>query len=799
MNFKTALRNIQKHKLMTLINVVSLAIGISATLVIFLFVQHDYSFDKHVPDGDRVYRVNSVGTFKIPGVMLPLIKTMEEEATNIELVVPVIKTYLEKIAVPKAKSEDLQVFQKGNKLGFTNSKYFELYPSRWLAGDAKQLNEPQKIVLTESNKNRFFPGQTSQDVIGNTLIFMDSINLQVAGVVADFKENSDFSFQGFISMPTIPMFPSLKTIFAWDSWTNYNDINNVLVKIPEGTKPADVEKTIVELTKKNKKMNEGFEDKFMLQPLADVHFNSDFNYNASKPETLRNLILLAVFLLALGVINFINLSTAQSTERAKEIGIRKTLGSTKGKLTMQFLVETFLIALTATLLSIVLTPILLKAFDGFIPEGLEIANLFTPLAVVFLLGQLIIVTLLAGFYPAWILTGYSPVLAMKNQAGKNSNLSRSNWVRKLMTVFQFALAQVFLICVLIVVQQVKYVSQRDMGFEKDAVFTFFIPGSYQNAAKGNVLKNRIAQIPEVQKVSFGNHSPAVMGQMTTSVVLDQSDEKDTKQIDMRNGDENFLSVYDIPLVAGRNIIVRDSLQEVMINERSLEFFKFQNPQDALGKTFSDGQMTIVGVMKDFDMTTARQANRPIIYYGSSEGYVMHVRLDKQHPETWSKATDKISKEFNAVFPNDTFEFKFIDDTVESFYTKDKQLSKLLTWAMGLSILIAGLGLFGLGLFTANQRTKEIGIRKVLGASISQIIALLLKNLLSLVGIACLIAFPIAWYFGSKWLENFTYKMDINWWLFPLSALGLLLVATLILLSKTYFAAKANPVKSLRDE
>jgi len=503
--------------------------------------------------------------------------------------------------------------------------------------------------------------------------------------------------------------------------------------------------------------------------------------------------------LALGAVNFINLSTAQSIERAKEVGIRKTLGSSKTTLIKQFLIETFLISLTATLFAILLLPLFLHVFEGFIPKNLSIERLDKTVIVLFLLGQLILVTLLAGFYPAWVLTGYAPVLALKNQLGKNTNLSRSAWIRKALTIFQFVMAQAFLICVLIVVRQINYATHRDMGFQKDAIVNIYIPGAFQNSAKGVILKNELKKLKDVKAISFGNIAPAMNGWMTTAISYDQSPDKESWTFDSRSGDENYLDVYQIPLLAGRNIRLLDSTSEMLINRKGLELLHIKKPHDAIGKTFENGHNIIVGVMEDFDLASARQGVKPVVYMGSKEGYVLHIALDQSHPENWKNAIDKITSSYKSVFPDDELDLRFVDEVIQNFYSQEKQLSKLLSWAVGLSVIIAGLGLFGLAIFTANQRTKEIGIRKVLGASVSQITFLLLRNLLSLVAIACIIAFPIAYYFMHNWLNDFVYRTTISPWIFGLSALGLISFASIVLSTKSIFAAKANPINSLRDE
>ncbi|MFZ4262598.1 ABC transporter permease [Sphingobacterium sp. HJSM2_6] len=799
MILKTALRKIKNNKLMTFINVLSLGIGISATLVIFLLVAYDYSFDKHVKDRDRVFRVVTNGEFKLAGTLTPLMRAMDEELSMVDLVVPILMPNNNSLKVPVKGDEGFNLFTKNRGLIFTNSQYFAIYPHTWIAGDAKILDKPNIIVLTDKDQKRFFPNKTMAEVLGETVVFADSINLTVGAVVAEMQENSEFKYSSFISTATIPNYPKLIEAFSWEVWNNYSDSNQSLIKIAQDAEVSAVEKAIMQLLGKYKKADDGFKDKFELQPITDVHFNPEYNYNATKPETLRNLIVLAIFLLCLGLVNFINLSTAQSIARAKEVGIRKTLGSSKWKLTSQFLLETFLITLTAAVLSLLLTPIFLKAFDGFIPKELSLGKVYYGWILLFVLLQVVLVSLLAGFYPAWIMTGYAPVLALKNQLSKNSNLSRSSWVRKALTIFQFLLAQVFLICVFIVVKQIDYVSQKDMGFNKEAVVNFFVPGAYQNGEKAKLLEHKLASIPEIEKLSLGNQSPAFLGQMTTSISVDHREDLEKLNLDARNGDEHFIEVYHIPLVAGRNIRMIDSKSEVLINEKALGLLNLKKPDDALGLSFNNGEMLVVGVMKDFDISSAKNPIRPLVYYGTNRGYVFHVKLDVNRPETWKSALGKMEKEFKAIFPNDEFDFKFLDENLAQFYTKEKQLSKLLTWAVCLSVLIAGLGLFGLAIFTANQRTKEIGIRKVLGASVKEIIFLLLRNQLVLVGIACVIAFPIAWYLGNNWLNDFTYKTEISWWMFPLSMLLLMLIASLVLLSKSYFAAKSNPVDSIRNE
>lgn len=799
--FKTAFRHIKKNKLITAINVLSLSIGICATLVIFLMIRYDYSFDKHLPHGDRVYRVVSGGDFKSSAILIPLVRAIEEEVRGLEAVAPLFQIQEAKLKMGQEEQDNLRVFPKEEGLIFTDEDYFTIYPHQWLSGNVQNLKQPNQIVLSEAYFQRYFPQTPVAESVGKTILYADSLPLQVAGVVAEMKENSDFKYNGYVSVSTISTSESIKKFHNWDSWNNYNDSYQCLVRLTPGTQPSAIEKNIDQTVAKYKKPEPRgiWEDTFVLQPLHDVHFNTAFNGNAVKPSTLRNLVLLAVFLLALGAINFINLSTAQSIERAKEIGVRKTLGSKKSDLIKQFLMETLVVAGFATVLSVLLLPILLHAFEGFLPTGFSADSIPLLPTATFLLMQLVVVTLLAGFYPAWIMTGYAPVLALKNQLSVNSNLSRSAWVRKALTVFQFVLAQVFLIAVLFVSKQIQFVTRMDMGFRKDAIINFYIP-DFNRANKGDVLKNKLMEIPEIKAVSFGNHSPASTASMFTKLSYDASSKVDKNlSFDMRHGDENYIHVYDIPLIAGRNVRVLDSTYEALVNEQMLPLLEVDTPEEAIGKTFYNGKYTIVGVMKDFNIASAHHEIRPTVYWSRKGGYVMHVALDQMHPTTWKAGIAKMEKAFFDIYPEEPFEYRFLDETIQGFYQTELKLSKLLNWAVGLSITIASLGLFGLALFTANQRTKEIGIRKVLGASVTQIIVMLTKNLVSLVLVACLIAIPVAYYFMHKWLEDFAYRTPLNWWIFAVAAIGLLVVAVAVLAAKTFYAAMANPVDSLRDE
>ena len=518
---------------------------------------------------------------------------------------------------------------------------------------------------------------------------------------------------------------------------------------------------------------------------------------------MRDLSLLAVFILLLGTINFINLSTAQASERAKEIGVRKILGSSKAQLVARYMSETFLLTIITTLLSVLITPFLLKGFSDFIPQGLGQHNIWQPNVLVFLVVLIAVVGTLSGLYPALVLTGFNPLSIIKNQVISATGNNRRVWLRKTLTVSQFVIAQVFIIGMLVVNSQIHFSLQKDMGFRKDAIINFYVPFDFSHPNnKKFVLLNKLRAIPEIEAVSLGNQSPAFNGSMSTRVTFKEGKKDLTILPDSRSGDTTFISLYHIKLLAGRNVLPTDSATEFLINETLARQLGFKHPQDAVGQLLGWDDthgLPIVGVMADFNLTSVRSAIHPLIFYSDSKyGYVMHVALQPS-VDSWKGAIAKMQIAWKEVYPEVDFDYQFLDKTVEGFYKQDKKLSSLLSWSAGIAILISCLGLLGLVIFTANQRTKEIGIRKVLGATVIQIISLLSKDFVRLVGLAFVIAVPIAWWATHEWLQNFAYHTSLSWWIFTVGGISMLAISLLILGLRAGKAALENPVKSLRSE
>jgi putative ABC transport system permease protein len=805
--FKTAVRNLLRNKIFSLINVLGLAIGISASLVIYLLVNYHFTFDKFEKDNDRIYRVVSNFIFsgevyRNSGVTSPLGPAVKKDLTGLDAVVPFRTADEVKASIPSAK--DPIVFKHQKNVVFVNEDFMNLFGYTWLAGSSKTaLSQPYQTVLAESVAKIYFPKLLPQEIIGKRIYFNDTVPAVVSGIVNDIEQNTDFTFSTFISRATLEN-TSLKPE-DWTEWGNTNSASQLLVKLSRGSKPKGIETAMYALYKKNNKPDPDDKSKssFKLQPLSDLHFNSDYGgYDlplASKP-TLYSLLAVAIFLLLLGCINFINLTTAHAAQRAKEIGIRKTLGSSKKQLIIQFLSETFLLTFIATVISVFLTPVILKAFSGFIPEGLHFSLMAHPGIILFLLMLIIAVTILSGFYPAMILSGYKPVLVLKNQAYTNTGKTRSAWLRKSLTISQFVIAQVFIMATILVSKQITYSLNKNMGFKKDAIIHLSM--NYYDTVKSHkfVFMNKLSSIPGIRMMSLSNSPPSSNSTWSQTIKYKDGKKEVNTDVQIKIADTNYIKLFQIKLLAGSNISHSDTTSQYLINETYAHILGFHKLDQAVGKLLD--KIPITGVIADFNQHSLHDPIKPlVIANGINRARTINIALMPQSADgkAWKTTIAQIEKAWKEIFPDDDFDYKFFDEDIAKYYDQEKHISSLLMWATSLAIFISCLGLLGLVIYTTNQRTKEIGVRKVLGASVSHIVAMITKDFLLLIVIAFVIAAPLAWIGMNKWLDNFAYRTDISWWIFVLGISVMVIIAILTLSFQTIKAAIANPVKSLRTE
>jgi putative ABC transport system permease protein len=804
-------RNIWRNKFFSFIHIFGLSIGISASLVIFLIVRYEFNFDRFEADGDRMYRVVMDMKFNdmeahSPAVPAPLPNAILNEVTGVDATVPVMQFQGDATATVSAiRANKPEVFKKQPDVVFTVKEYFNLVPFQWIAGSpSTALNKPFSVVLTESRAKQYFPGVAMIDVPGRRLVY-NGLDTEVTGVVSDLDEITIFTSKEFISYSTI-FETNLRHNFMMDVWNDHMAYSKTWLKLSASNDKVATEKQLNALLRKynpggNKDAK--YSEALSLQPLSDIHFNgnyADFDQRIADKSTLYALLALAAFLLLLGCINFVNLSTAQASHRAKEIGIRKTIGSSRKQLMTQFLLETLLLTFLSTIISISIAPVLLQLFADFIPAGVEFDIVRHPSLLMIPAGLLLIVGLIAGFYPAIVLSKFRPAVVLKNLAFAGSP-TRNAGLRKILTVSQFAIAQFFLIATLMIGKQIHYSLSQDLGYRKDAIINFEIPRDTV-ASHVSRLVNDITAIPGVQLVSTGSPPPAMDGAMFMSVKYNNGKEEISPNVQARWGDPNFIELYNIKLVAGRNIRAGANVDEALINETYARELGFQTPIDALQKELiprHGNSVTIVGVMHDFHEGSFHRGIGNMLFVSSRSDVFFHVALDPARVSEWQQAIAGIDEAFHAIYPESEFNYTFFDETIAAFYKREQQTSQLLNWATGLSVVISLLGLLGLVIYISEARTKEIGIRKVLGATVSNLVFILSKEFVILIVVAFAIAAPFAWYAISQWLESFQYKTPISTTIFVVSGLALLAVAVVMLSIQTIRTATSNPVKSLRNE
>jgi len=818
--FKSACRNIIRHKVSTTINVLSLSIGICASVIIYLITSFELSYDRFYPDGERIYRIvggekDNQGKKDENGfVIRPLPLAMRNELSGFETVTE-FHNYYARVIIPRETGEPLRfdAAKRGDQVSpiiIAEPQYFDIFKYQWLAGNAAtSLNEPFKVVLSEKEAYNYFGRMPLINIIGKQILYRDtyvndSLRLTVSGIVRDRNKNTDLAFDDFISFSTIEH-SFLKSMIQLDHWGNWSPTTQGFVKLAKGVTPEQVERQFPQFMAAHLHQSPGHEASISLQPLSDVHFNGayrdDFTRHAHLP-TLYALMGIAAFILIIAAVNFINLSTAQSMVRAKETGVRKVLGSTKASLRLQFLVETFFITSLSVLISIGAVYPILRVFQSIIPTGVAF-HPTDPGTILFLLSVTILTSLLAGFYPAIVLSSASPAVNLKGPG--IPNMGHGGFLRKALVVFQFTVSLLFIICTLIIGSQIRFIQNKDLGFKKDAIISFRT-GWNSPVNKVSLFAEKLRQLSFIDMVSTHMETPAAKWHASTH--LDRVDMPGfiAKNASDEMADENFVPLFGLRIIAGRNIRHSDTVREYLVNETCAKALGFRNPEDAIGKMaqngMNDAKGMIVGVVKDFH---SQSLHNPITsFFISSDKYqerTISVRLvaNEGHPGSLSSSLAKIELIWKEIYPDEKFEFSFFDETIARLYTEEQRTVKLMNTAMILAIFIACMGLFGLATFTAQQRTKEIGIRKVLGASVIGIVAMLSKDFVALVVIALVIASPIAWYCTYTWLQNFAYRISINGWLFLISGVVALSLAIITISFHAVKAAIANPLHSLRTE
>jgi len=793
---KTAWQNLRGHRIYVAINTVGLAVGIAACLLVFLLVRYETSFDDFHANKERIYRVvaatrTQAGMNYSKASAFPVAEALRIDYPQLEHVARIYVRDNKEVALP---SDDARITQKKfkEKVFYAESEFFDIFHFPFLAGDAKTaLSEPNTVVLTQATAEKYFGDW--QRAIGRFIKFEAAGVCKVTGVLKDVPANTNFPLKVVISFET-----ARKEDLPTD-WAGQDGSLNTFLVLPENIAATRFDNDLKTFVKKHapaEYANHGY----ILQPLADIHYNSRFGtYSGatfSKP-LITALSLIGIFLLVIACINFVNLATAQAVQRSKEVGVRKVLGSSKSQLMIQFLGETLLITLSSVALAILLAFLALPLLNGLLETSLVIYPGISLVAFLFVL--VIVVTFLSGFYPALVLSGLNPVVVLKSKL--TSRTAGGMSIRRVLVVFQFAIAQAFILGTLVVVSQIKFFENASMGFDKEAIITVPLANDSSRISKADVLKRQLLQQAGIKNVSLSIFSPIDKASWDGDFTFDNAANKADFNAEFKWADADYFKTFDIQFITGGPYRQADSVTGFVVNEMMVKKLGFRNPEDIIGRklAFWNGAISapVVGVVKDFNSRTLAVGMKPVVL-GSYRPLYRLINI-KIQPQQVKQTLAAIERLWTSTYPGYTYEYQFLDQKIAGLYKQESRLSQLYQIFAAIAIFISCLGLYGFVSFMAVQRTREVGIRKVLGASGISIVYLLSREFTALIGLAFLIAGPLTYYFMHQWLQKFAYRIDIGVGIFLSTLVISQVVAWMTVGYQAVKAAVANPVKSLRTE
>ncbi len=795
MLYKTSVRNLWKNKSHTLINVLGLSIGITCSIVLFLLIRFWLSFDTFHSQADRIYRIVRETTYQgntdhTPGMPVPAIEALRNDFPELEEVV--FMSYFRQGLVTVEDREGKKNFEENDGLVYVDSNFFQLLDRPLLLGEPEQaLNAPNEVVIDERLAEKYFgPDWRQQSILGKTITLNRDTELKVTAVAEAAPDNTDFPFSMLISYAT-----ARKKMEEEGGWGSISSDNQIYLLLPEGMTAAQIESRLPDFTEKYETLLEGQQLRLSLQPLSELHYDtrySGYSFSNIPRYAIISLSAVALFMLLIACINFINLATAIASKRAKEVGIRKTLGSSKGQLARIFLTEAGIITLISLLIALGTAELLLIRMNNFLEMELELNLLTDPQLILFLLAVLIGVSLLAGSYPAWILTRFEPVRVLKSSM--EGSMKRGFNLRRTLVVFQFVIAQAFIIGTLVLLSQMRFMQQADLGFRKEGILSVALPSGTGELKK--TFKQEVLRLAEVEKASLNYSSPTSGSVSVTSFKIDE--DENTYHTQVKFVDKDYMDVYEIPLLAGTGLTEIDTMSRLVVNEAFIKKVGLERPEDALGRQVKIWGKTlpIVGVMKDFHTMSLSNPLEPVVLLDLENYQKVDMLLSSVNV---GQALEKIEGVWKATFPEYTFSYQFVDEEIGEFYEGTQRMTVIITIASLIVIFIGCLGLYGLVTYMAEQKTKEVSVRKVLGASIGSIVGLFSKEFVRLIVIAFVLAAPLAYLLMSAWLENFAYKIDLGVGLFAAAILITLIIALFTISYRSIQAARTNPAQALRND
>jgi putative ABC transport system permease protein len=787
--FKIAFRNLWRHKAYSAINIGGLAVGMTAGFLLLMYIGYEMSYESFHSNKDRLYRVvTDIKTpsdkYETPVVDWNILNEITTEFPEIENNTRLFDTEFD-------VSLDNNNYHENRVLGVDES-FFTIFDYELLQGNpVEALKTPFSLVLSETNAKKYFG---NENALGKTLKIMDENRIAtVTGVMKDNPENTQIKSDLLISMSTYTevLRPDVK-----ESWANFE--NRGFIVLNENANPKALEAKIDAYNKRvhGEIMKEvELELIYFLEPIEDIYLYSE---RGSSPQigNVYVFLIVAIFILLIASINFINLTTARSVERAKEVGIRKVIGAKKGQLSIQFLSESIVICLVAFILAIAFTWLALPYFNTLAGKDIAGSIWDKPIYPLGLLGIALLIAFVAGSYPALVLSSFKPIQVLK---GKFSSSSKGANLRKGLVISQFTISVIMIVSTIIVYNQIDYMRSQDLGFDMNQVVMIETDGS----TKQRILIDELSNIPNILSISTaatipggGDNSSAL------SKIVNKQGNEQTLTIERYVIDDIYIEQFDLNILAGRNFskdLASDSLTSMIINEKALGLLGYSDPDEIIGKGFDQWERRgkIIGVVKDFHMSSLKDEISPLsmVYNGAGNSLINIKMVGTDVSSTMSI----IENSFKRAYPNKTFDYSFVNELFNEQYRAEKQFGILFLNFALLAIFISCLGLLGLASYSTLQRKREIGIRKVLGASAMGIVNLLSKDFLKLVIISIVIATPISWFVMNKWLQDFAYRMDISWWIFAISGALAIGIAFLTVSFQAIKAAIANPVKSLKTE
>jgi putative ABC transport system permease protein len=801
--FKIAWRNIVRHKGYSAINIAGLTVGIAACMLIFVVVQYELSFDTFQPSYKTTYRITTEtdrgGTVDhTTGVSAPAVDVLrlyfpQAKAAGVE------SSYGSQVTVPAASGNpaDDKKFIENMGVVFVEPQFFGIFSSSWLSGRPLALKDPNMVVLDKSSAIKYFGDW--KNAMGKTLKMDNILTLKVAGVINDAPANSDFPLKVLVSYITRKQHP--KDYMYFNNWNTLSSNCQLYMKFPANVTAKTVSEQFVNFSNKQFKNIKGGKRFLIPQPLATLHFDTRFGDtlgdHMTSMATLRTLSFIAVLIIIMASINFINLSTAQSVGRSKEVGIRKVLGSSRGQLIAQVIGETAIIVLMAVVCAVVVAEIALPYLKNIasVPDNIGLFNAGT---ILFLVAVTLTIVILSGIYPALVVSGFKPVLALKNKI--NAASIGGIPLRRTLVIAQFAISQLLIIGTVIAIRQMNFVNNADLGFDKDAVL--IAPGYNDSVSlhKMQAFKQQVLQLPGVQSASFSSDAPSSDNNSSTNFYFNHSKKDPGFDLFMKIADADYFKTFGLRFVAGKGYDQSDTMRQAVINQTLMQKLGIKRPKDAIGKTIgfgNGGWAPITGVVEDFKTNSMREVVKPIVIY-PQKAFESNVAV-KIQTKSLSSAAAAVQKLWEHTYPEYAYSGYFLDENIAKFYKQESQLELVYKIFALIAIFISCLGLYGLVSFMAVQRTKEVGIRKVLGASVTSIVYLFSKEFIVLIVISFVIATPAAWYLMSGWLQNFAYRISMSAWIFVVAIATSLLIGWLTVGYKAVKAALVNPVRSLRSE